>query len=161
MGFRRHRETDLERELRAQRPQPRAQFVQMIAGRNVEPTTHRGVASGRRVSRIALVAVVTVVLAASLGVTGALGHASTSIKSLGTSVYHIVHSHTGRFQGGDPNDDHDHDGRIPFHHEYHHVLPICHDGQVQYVSVVLYLPLLFTPHHHYWIPLSFNPPRCK
>lgn len=181
MGFRKHRETDLERELRAQRPQPRDEFVRMLTGHSAAPKARRSLGSRPALPRIVLVAAITVVLAASLGVAGALGHATSSFKSLGTSVYHIVQtpqpSHTnggndgksndkggkgnnGGSGNGDPGDDRDHDGRIPFHHEYHHLLPICHDGQVQYVPVVLYLPLLFSHGRHYWVPLSFNPPRC-
>ena len=85
MGFRK-RETDLERELRAQRPQPREEFVRSLS-KLVEP-----VSRPRRsaLPKVALVAAVTAVLAASLGVTGALGSAGGSIHIFGSSIVHLI-----------------------------------------------------------------------
>jgi hypothetical protein len=79
------RETELERELRAQRPQPPAELMQRLshesAARRLRP---------RFVPRLALVSAVTVVLAASLGAAGAVGYATKSAQNLGTCLFHIV-----------------------------------------------------------------------
>lgn len=149
MGFRKRRETDLERDLRAQRPQPRDQFVQML-GRQFAATKPR--TSFRAAPRIALVAAVTVVLAASLGVAGAVGYAKNSVQSFSTSVYHIVQTPSskstsnsqnspnhqnggkdgkdGSNNGGGDGDGH---GHQPFHHEYDHDVDICHNGHMESV----------------------------
>ena len=86
---------------------------------------------------------VAAVLAASLGAAGAVGYATKSVQALGTSVLHIVQSPSpssgkkgdGDGKGGD-GDKHGHD---PFHHEYGHRVPICHDGKVIYVPSQEYL----------------------
>src|SRR5579862_5277394 len=102
MGFRK-RETDLERELRAQRPQPREQFVQMLSRQNVAPKARR-----RRAPALALIAAVTVVLAASLGVAGALGNASHSLQTFYASASHIYN------WNDDGSNDPDDPGDLPF-----------------------------------------------
>ena len=87
MGFgRKTDETALERELRAQRPQPPAEFVRMLS-RQIGPMQRM-----RRFAlpKIALVAAVTAALAASLGAAGALGSAGGSVHSFGISVVHLV-----------------------------------------------------------------------
>jgi hypothetical protein len=113
------RETDLERELRAQRPQPREQFVQMLSRQNVPPPKARR----QRAPAFALVAAVTVVLATSLGVAGALGNASHSVKTFYTSASHIYSwNHSGP---KDPNDPDDPFGVLPFHVQYTHLVPVC------------------------------------
>jgi hypothetical protein len=140
------RETGLERELRAQRPQPPAELVQRLCRESA--TARRSLRS--LLPRIALVAAVTVVLVASLGAAGAVGYATKSVQALGSSVLHVVQSPqsakthgsqlgnkgngnegkgNGNGQGGD-GDDHGHD---PFHHEYGHRVPICHHGEVIFV----------------------------
>jgi hypothetical protein len=85
MGFRR-RESDLERRLRAERPQPRDEFVRSLS-KLVEPAR-----PARRVAmpKLALVGALTVVLAASLGVTGALGSAGGSVHSFSLSIAHLI-----------------------------------------------------------------------
>src|SRR5581483_379878 len=86
MHFRK-RESDLERELRAQRPQPRDEFVHSLS-RLVEPT--RSMRRRAGVPKFALVGAMTVLLAASLGVTGALGSASHSLHSFSWSIGHLI-----------------------------------------------------------------------
>jgi hypothetical protein len=185
MGFwKERRETDLERELRAQRPQPRAELLQLLCRESATQRSRRSL-----VPRIALVGAVTVVLVASLGAAGAVGYATKSVEAFSHSVLHIVQSPSksssgalfsslkggkkdgsqsgnkggsgkgGSGKGGDGkgvgsgggsgngngngngggngNDrgggDGDNRGHDPFHHEYDHRVPICHDGQVVYV----------------------------
>jgi hypothetical protein len=89
MGFRKRPETDLEHDLRAQRPQPREQFVHAVSQRFADPKPRT---RPRVAPRLALVAAVTIVLAASLGVAGAVSYAKTSVTSFSSGVYHIVHS---------------------------------------------------------------------
>ena len=160
--WRGRRETDLERELRAQRPQPPAELVQLFC---------RECATAQRsrrslVPRLALVGAVTVVLAASLGAAGAVGYATKSVQALSNSVLHVVQSpstssHVGKtngstagnkIKGGGDGYDHGHD---PFHHEYDHRVPICHHGQIVYVPSKEYFyrllhgdePAPCRPHH--------------
>lgn len=87
MAFRNRRETDLERELRARRPQARDQFVEMLGRQFAAPKRRIGFGA---VPRVGLVAAATVVLAASLGAAGAVGYATSSVHALSTSVFHIV-----------------------------------------------------------------------
>src|SRR5579862_3347582 len=87
MAFRNRRETDLERELRARRPHARDQFVEMLGRQFAAPKRRTGF---RPEPRFALVAAATVVLAASLGVAGAVGYAKSSVTSFSDSIYHIV-----------------------------------------------------------------------
>ena len=161
----RNRETDLERELRAQRPQPREQFVHMLSGRPspASKPARTGV-PGRIAPRIVLVAVVTLVLAASLGVTGALGHAGSSLQSFGASLYHVVDSphYSADHESGDPRDDGDPGGELPFHREYDHFVPICHDLHITYVPSFLFAPLLAfsLTHGGHWTAPFHNPLRC-
>ena len=87
MGFGKQTdETGLERELRAQRPQPPTELVRMLS-RQIGPMQRT-----RRFAlpKIALVAAVTAALAASLGAAGALGSAGGSVHSFGVSVVHLV-----------------------------------------------------------------------
>jgi len=139
MGWRRtHRETDLERELRAQRPRPRAELVELLCRASAAGVPRRSL-----LPRIALVAAVVVVVAASLGATGAVGYATKSVHALGTSVLHVVQSpavHSGKKGNGNGGGgDGDKQGHYPFHHEYGHRVPICHDGKVVYVPSDEYL----------------------
>ena len=87
MGFwNRTRETKLERRLRAERPQPRDEFVRML-GRRIGPPER---ARRHLLPKIALVAAVTAALAASLGAAGALGAAGGSVHAFSISVVHLV-----------------------------------------------------------------------
>ena len=122
MGFRK-RETDLERELRAQRPQPREHFVQMLSRQNVAPSK----AQRRRAPAFALVAVVTVMLATSLGVAGALGNASHSVKTFYTSASHI-YNWDGHSKRKDPSDPGGLFGFLPFRVQYSFLVPLCFSG---------------------------------
>ena len=113
------RETELERDLRAHRPQPREQFVQMLSRQNVAPPKARR----QRAPAFALVAAVTVVLATSLGVAGALGNASHSVKTFYTSASHIYNwNHSGP---KDPRDPGDPFGFLPFQAQYSFLVPVC------------------------------------
>jgi hypothetical protein len=143
VGFwKKRRETDLERELRAQRPKPRAELLELLCRESAARRSLRSL-----VPRIALVGAVTVVLVASLGATGAVGYATKSVQALTNSVLHVVQSPSTSLRGGktdgsysrykvnrigngqEEGDGDDH-GDDPFHHEYDHRVPICHDEQV-------------------------------
>jgi hypothetical protein len=146
VGFwKKRRETDLERELRAQRPQPPAELVQLLCRESAARRSLRSV-----VPRIALLGAVTVVLVASLGATGAVGYATKSVQAFGNSVLHVVQSPFTSLRGGKTDGsqfrnksngnrdghvgDGDAYGHDPFHHEeYDHRVPICHHGEVVYV----------------------------
>lgn len=152
MGFwKERRETDLERQLRAQRPQPRTELVRLLGH---ESATQRSWSRRSLIPRIVLVGAVTVAIAASLGATGAVGYATKSVQAFSHSVLNVVQSPSTSSKGGktdgsqfgnngNGNDkgggngngggDGDGHGHHPFHHEYGHKVPICHDGQVIYV----------------------------
>jgi len=141
MGFRK-RETDLERELRAQRPLPREQFVQMLSRQNPAPPKVRR----QRVPAFALVALVTVVLAASLGVAGALGNASHSLKTFYTSASHIYkgNDHDGPNDPSDPS-------HSPFHHQYGFLVPVCFEGTHTYFVFPVQAFFLVTFDHQQFV----------
>ena len=140
MGFgKKTHETQLERELRAQRPQPPSEFVRMLS-RQIGPM-HR--TRGRVVPKIAFVAAVTAALAASLGAAGALGSAGGSVHSLGISVVHLVspakptvvvrtvnapasHTTTSTSSGATP-------AHYPFQWQYGHLLAICWHGEIIHI----------------------------
>ena len=90
MGFwNRRGETGLERRLRSERPQPPAELLQMLSSASKAPRAERGL-TPKFAPRIALVGAVTVVLAASLGVAGAVGYATKSVENFSKSVLHVV-----------------------------------------------------------------------
>jgi hypothetical protein len=135
MGFgKKTDETGIERELRAQRPQPPAEFVRMLS-RQIGPMQRT-----RRFAlpKIALAAAVTASLAASLGVAGALGSAGGSVHSFGISVVHLVSppkatlvvrsvntapNHTTTGSGAGP-------AHYPFQWQYGHLISICWHGKI-------------------------------
>jgi hypothetical protein len=135
MGFgKKTDESGLERELRAQRPQPPSELVRMLS-RQIGPMQRT-----RRFAlpKIALVAAVTAALAASLGVAGALGSAGGSVHSFGISVVHLVSppkatlvsrpvntppSHTTTGSGAAP-------AHYPFQWQYGHLISICWRGEI-------------------------------
>jgi hypothetical protein len=87
MGFwNRTGETKLERQLRAERPQARDEFVHMLSRRIGPPERARR----HLLPKIALVAAVTAALAASLGAAGALGAAGGSVHAFSLGVVHLV-----------------------------------------------------------------------
>jgi hypothetical protein len=149
MGFRK-RETDLERELRAQRPQPREQFVQMLSRQNMAPAKVRR----QRAPALALVAVVTVMLAASLGVAGALGNASHSVKTFYTSASHIYHWNHGGTT--DPADAADAVSFLPFQVQYSTLVPVCFDATntLFVLPIVAVILVVFDPRDFAFGPCS-------
>jgi hypothetical protein len=141
------RETDLERQLRAQRPQPREQFVQMLSRQNVAPPRTRQ----RRAPAFALVAVVTVMLATSLGVAGALGNASHSVKTFYTSASHI-YNWNGNSRPRDPSDPGDLFRFLPFRAQYGTLVPLCFVGPPRHTVFVGFFTaivlLIFDPEQY-------------
>jgi hypothetical protein len=135
------RETDLERELRAQRPQPREQFVQLLSRQNVPPAKARR----QRAPALVLVAAISVVLATSLGVAGALGNASHSVKTFYTSASHIYNwNHS---EPKDPTDPGDPLGFLPFQVQYTHLVPVCFQGThtIFVLPIAAFFLVLFDP----------------
>ena len=86
-SFRRRGGIDLERELRANRPEPRPEFVAMISDR-VERTRSRSYA---RV-RIAFGAALTAGLLAAVASIGGVGIAASSVHAVAKSVIRITHT---------------------------------------------------------------------
>jgi hypothetical protein len=84
----RRRSFDLEGELRANKPEPRSEFVTSLA---------EHVRTGRRPARggvrVALAGVLTVVLLAALAPVGALGSANNAAQSLVNAATRVVNTH--------------------------------------------------------------------
>jgi hypothetical protein len=150
--WQRNPEQDLERRLRSERPQAPDELVRTISARlPAAPRVARS--DGRKVApRAILVAAATLALAASLGVVGAVGHASSSLSSFSRNVQHIVAApahhaddrrrsdERGSVGPGNGNDLGFLSGfGDPFHRQYGILLPLCHDGQIIYVSPIEYV----------------------
>jgi hypothetical protein len=82
----RHKGLDLERELRAGRPQPRDEFVHMLEGRVRES----GRATSRGRFRIAMVGAITACMLVALGAVGGLGQAYTTVGDVAVTAKRIV-----------------------------------------------------------------------
>jgi hypothetical protein len=114
--FLRQRRIDLERELRAQRPEPRPELVTMISGR-VERSRSRG-----RV-RLAFGAALTAALLVAVASVGGVGFAASSANQVAKSIIRITHtSHprvVNRTAAGD---------------QYGRKVKVCHKGHVISIS---------------------------
>jgi hypothetical protein len=84
--FRKNEGLDLERELRAGRPQPRDEFVHMLEGRVRES----GRATSRGGFRVAMVGAITAVMLVALGAVGGLGQAYTTVGDVAVTAKRIV-----------------------------------------------------------------------
>ena len=82
----RHEGLDLERELRAGRPQPRDEFVQMLEGRVRET----GRASRRGGFRVAFVGAITACMLFALASVGGLGYAASAVSDVAVTAKRIV-----------------------------------------------------------------------
>jgi hypothetical protein len=84
----RRRALDLEAELRQNRPEPRSEFVEMVATqvRGARRTTRGGL-------RVALAGALTVALLAALAPVGALGSASDAAKGLVNAAARVTGTH--------------------------------------------------------------------
>lgn len=81
----RHEGLDLERELRAGRPQPRDEFVHMLEGRVRE--------TGRRARggfRVAFVGAITACMLFALASVGGLGYAASAVSDVAVTAKRIV-----------------------------------------------------------------------
>jgi hypothetical protein len=163
---RRNPHAGLERALRAGRARPSDELVRELAAR-IPARPGLGLRL-RFAPRFAVVGATTLALAVALGVAGALGYASSSFKSFGENVNHVVSSPTtfsGTFTGttttskdgnddgkgdwgwggcgkrGDDKDEHGDDNK-PYKWEYGGCVPICHDGHIIFVPFKLYYWLL-------------------
>lgn len=83
--FRKNEGLDLERELRAGRPQPRDEFVHMLEGR-VRESNRRA----RGGFRVAMVGAITAVMLVALGAVGGLGQAYTTVGDVAVTAKRIV-----------------------------------------------------------------------
>jgi uncharacterized repeat protein (TIGR02543 family) len=142
---------ELERRLRAERPQPPERLLRMLGGepapaetRTVEPPVETRRRKPRhapvtrpRVPRLVVLAAATAIVVGSLGTTGALATAGDSFGSFCKNVYHVISYHHKDGDGGDKYKDKD-----PFRYQYDHKVPICLDGHVTYVSYYQYFYLL-------------------
>ena len=89
-GFFRSRDEglDLERELRAGRPQPRDEFVQMLEDR-VRETPRRAARGG---FRIAFVGAITACMLFALAAVGGLGQAASAVGDVAVTAQRIVNT---------------------------------------------------------------------
>jgi hypothetical protein len=152
MFGRRHSESELERRLRADRPQAPEDLVRRLSGAFGSDSTP----APRRtlMPRVAVVCAVTAAIALGLGVAGAIGSASGSVHAFGRGVIHLVqapstsaprvtaastvtpaHIQTGQqfpsFLSGRI-----HDPQIPpFGFQYGIKVPICFHGHVIFVPI--------------------------
>lgn len=83
--FRKNEGLDLERELRAGRPQPRDEFVHMLEGRVSE--SRRPARGG---FRVAMVGAITACMLVALGAVGGLGQAYTTVGDVAVTAKRIV-----------------------------------------------------------------------
>lgn len=98
MGFwSRLRETEVERTLRARAPRPSDELVRGISRMVATPRRRRG-----GLPKLALVGAVTTLLAASLGVAGALGYARESVHTFAHNVSHFVEPKENDHHGSQP-----------------------------------------------------------
>ena len=164
MFGRRDHDTELERRLRAERPQAPDELVDRLVGQIAPVSRPRRAASPRLIP----IAAATAAIALSLGVAGAIGSASGSIQAFSRGVFHIVQppravqpppvgtsnvsttgqttvtpDHTTGNQGppipGDPRSWARRSFGPPFMHQYAGRIPICWMGHIIYVTPFQYL----------------------
>jgi hypothetical protein len=150
MFWGRDKETELERRLRAERPQAPDQLVRRLSAQlQPKPPARRSIAP-----RIALIAAVTGALVLSLGVAGAIGSATGSIHAFGRGAYHLVQPPAAHSASDVVTPNHDTGGQDPldprfwlgrefgppppFSQEYGGRIPICYHGQIIYVNLLEY-----------------------
>ena len=87
-SWRRNRETGLEAELRANRPEPSRELVHQLEAR-----VHQDGRRARGAFRVAIVSAVVVGMLAALGSAGGLGYAATGAGHAVAKAQRIVHVH--------------------------------------------------------------------
>jgi len=87
-SWRRNRETGLEAELRANRPEPSRELVHQLEAR-----VHQDGRRARGAFRVAIVSAVVVWMLAALGSAGGLGYAATGAGQAVAKAKRIVHVH--------------------------------------------------------------------
>jgi hypothetical protein len=135
--FKRGKDSELERELRRNRPQPRDEFVQMLSNRvERESRLRRSLRS-----RIAGVAVASAVMLAAVGAFGGIGYAANGVKDVVKVATSVVvaakgdakksggdnKSGNGDNKGGNDNKGKGDDGGKPDDKQYGHKKKICHE----------------------------------
>jgi hypothetical protein len=135
--FKRGKDSELERELRRDRPQPRDEFVQMLSNR-VERESRFG-RSFR--SRIAGVAIASAVMLAALGAFGGISYAANGVKDVVNVAKSVVvaakgndtksngdnKGGSGDNKGNGDNKGKGNDGGKPDDKQYGHKKKICHE----------------------------------
>jgi len=134
--FRRNRGSDLERELRRNRPQPRDEFLQMLSDR-IEGEPRR---APRRTTgaRLAVVGVATAVLLAALSAFGGIGYAAAAVTSVAGTFRTVVFTpleSSNKSEGDkkseghkrDEGDKKDEKGGKADDDQYGHKKKICHN----------------------------------
>ena len=132
-------ETDLERELRARRPQHVIEFVRRLSGQ-ITPLRRE-----QRVGfpKVALVAALTAVLVASLGAAGALGAARGPVHTFSLSVVHLVSpprtsaapaTTTTTTTSGQTSNANATPTHWPFQAQYGGLIPTCWHGSIIWVT---------------------------
>jgi hypothetical protein len=137
--FERRQGSDLERQLRRNRPEPRPEFLAMLSDRIEDRPRHRRGAS----MRLVLVGAVTAVMLVAMSAVGGLAYAGSSVRSVAKDVKVVVVAPVAAFnsfvssdsskkgdsgnQGNQGNDGHHgDDGHHGHDHEYGHKQHICH-----------------------------------
>jgi hypothetical protein len=128
--FKRNKDSELERELRRNRPQPRAEFLQMLSDRvERESRVRRSLKP-----RIAGVAIASAVMLAAVGAFGGIGYAANSVKgvvSVAKSV--VVAAKTEDKKSSDSKSQVDNkgakgdEGSKPDDKQYGHTKKVCHN----------------------------------
>ena len=135
--FKRGKDSELERELRRNRPQPRDEFVQMLSNRvERESRLRRSLRS-----RIAGVAVASAVMLAAVGAFGGIGYAANGVKDVVNVAKSVVvaakgdakkstgdnKGGNGENKGGNENNGKGDNGGKPDDKQYGHKKKICHE----------------------------------
>jgi hypothetical protein len=128
--FKRGKDSELERELRRNRPQPRDEFVQMLSNR-----VERQSRLGRSLrSRIAGVAVASAVMLAAVGAFGGIGYAANGVKDIVKVAKSVVVAAKGDAKksggdnkGGNGDKGKGDNGGKPDDKQYGHKKKICHE----------------------------------
>jgi hypothetical protein len=136
------RNRGIEHRLGAERPRAPEELVRMLSRRFSvpEPTPRRSVGPG-----VAVIAVVTVAIAASLEAAGAVGYATSSLHTFGKNVEQIASAPTER--GDEAGTNERHGTNRPFEILILVPVPVCQDGSIRFVSIEEYYWILLRGGH--------------
>jgi hypothetical protein len=119
---------EIERKLRAERPEPRSEFVQSLAD-DVSSKRHRRPTR----MRVVFVTAVTGALALSLSTFGGLSYAASAVKHVAVAVVApVTHDDGGHGQDNKP----DHNGSVSSAQaQYGNKVTVCHHGITLSINV--------------------------